>query len=467
MPRRRHPPASLELTEDEMRDMVSRTMDRVVPWIAALPSHPMHRLDRARALTRALREPLPEQGVSFRRLLGHLFERVLPIGLNTAGPDYLAYIPGGGLFHAAVADLLSDATNRYVGIWAAAPGLVQIETNVIRWFCDMVGYPAQSGGLLTSGGSIANLTAVVTARHEKLPPDFLTGTLYTSPQAHHSVRKAARIAGFPMSAVREVAVDGAHRLDVAALAAAVAADRAAGLSPAMVIASAGTTATGAVDPLDDIATFCAREGLWLHVDAAYGGFFVLTDRGRATLNGIDRADSITLDPHKGLFLPYGTGCLLVRDREALRHAHQVSASYLPPAQADPDCWDFADLGPELSRDVRGLRVWLPLKMHGAAVFRAALDEKLDLAELAAVGLRAVPGVEIVAEPVLSLLVFRVPGDDETNRRVLTRINARQRVFLTGVEIDGRFLIRVCVLSFRTHRIQIEQLVEDVKAALVR
>lgn len=473
MPRRNLPPDSLELSSEQMRDMVDRAMARIVPWIASLPEQPMHRLDKAHKLARALREPLPEGGVSFRRLLGQLFERVIPMSLNTAGAGYLAYIPGGGIFHAAVADLIADATNRYVGIWAAAPGLVEIESTVVRWFATMVGLPPGSGGILTSGGSIANLTAVVTARHTKLGPDFLRGTIYTSSQAHHSVNKAARIAGFPDQNVREVAVDDQFRLCPVALAAAIAADRAAGFTPAMVVASAGTTATGAVDPLGAIADVCAREGLWFHVDAAYGGFFLLTKRGCAALAGIDRADSVTLDPHKGLFLPYGTGGLVVRDLAALRRAHQVSASYLPASQADPDCWDFADLGPELSRDPRGLRVWLPLKMHGAVVFRAALDEKLDLARDAAARIAALPGVQMVSAPILSLFTFRVVPPSVTDpvaidlvgRRVLAGVNAKQRVFLTGVEVDGRHVIRVCVLSFRTHQAQIDALVEDLREVI--
>lgn len=452
--------------------MVDRAMDRIVPWITSLPEQPTHDLDRAQKLVRALREPLPEGGVSFRRLLGQLFERVLPISLNTASPGYMAYIPGGGLFHAAVADLVADATNRYVGIWAAAPGLAQIEQNAIRWFADLAGLPETAGGLLTSGGSLANLGAVVTARHEKLGEDFLRGTIYTTEQAHHSVRKAARVAGFPDANVRVVAMEN-HRMRVDALRAAVAADRAAGFQPVMVVASAGTTATGAIDPLDAIADVCGEEALWFHVDAAYGGFFLLTERGRAALHGIDRADTITLDPHKGLFLPYGTGCLLARDRAALRRAHRVSSAYLPPSQEDPDCWDFADLGPELSRDPRGLRVWLPLKMHGAAVFRAALDEKLDLAANATARVAALPGVEIVAPPALSLFAFRVapPGVtdpeavDAFGRRLLTRVNARKRVFVTGVDVEGRHLLRVCVLSFRTHADRVDMLVEDLAAAI--
>lgn len=208
------------------------------------------------------------------------------------------------------------------------------------------------------------------------------------------------------------------------------------------------------------------------MDAAYGGFFALTARGRAALAGIERADSITLDPHKGLFLPYGTGCLLVRDREALRRAHSARASYLPPMQEDLDLVDFCELGPELSRDARGLRVWLPLKMHGASVFRAALDEKLDLARRAAEAIRAIPAIEIVAEPVLSLLAFRVRAEgrseaeiDALGRRLMSSVNARQRVLLTGAIVKGRFVIRICVLSFRTHEDRIDMAIEDLQAGI--
>ncbi len=450
--------------------MVAQSMDRLVPFIAALPTAPNHHMDGAQKLVRSLREPLPEKGAPFRRLLGQLFERVIPFGLNTAGPGYLAYIPGGGLFHAAVGDLLAGAVNRYVGIWQAAPGLVQLETNVIRWFADLVGLPAGAGGLLTTGGSLANLAAVVAARHDRLGEHFSDGVLYTSALVHHSVYKAARVAGFRADQVRSVPVDAHFRLDVDALAAAIATDRTAGRRPAMVVASAGTTATGAVDPLPAIAALCGREKLWFHVDAAYGGFFAFTERGRAALVGIDRADSVTLDPHKGLFLPYGTGCILVRDLQTLRAAHQIPASYLPTSESDPACWDFADLGPELSRDNRGLRVWLPLKMHGAAGFRRDLDEKLDLALDAHARIAALPQIDMVAPPDLSLFAFRVRAPtpelgDVATRQLAQAINDRGHVLLTGVEVNGRWLLRVCVLSFRTHQKQIDELVADLESAL--
>jgi aromatic-L-amino-acid decarboxylase len=455
-----------------MRDMVDRAMERIERHLGSLPTQPMHATAGGKKLARALREPMPERGRSFERLLRLLFGRIIPASLNTASPGYLAYIPGGGLFHAAVADLIADATNRYVGVFIAAPGLAQLEENVIQWFCAMLGLPEGAGGILTTGGSIANLIAVVTARRERLPPDFLCGVIYASEEAHHSVRKAALIAGFPPERVRAIPVDERFHMRPDAVEAAVAADRALGLTPFLLVASAGTTSTGAVDDLDALAGVAAREGLWFHVDAAYGGFFALTERGKAALRGVERADSVTLDPHKSLFLPYGTGCLVVREREALRRAHAVSASYLPPMQTEEGLVDFCELGPELSRSARGLRVWLPLKMHGAAVFRAELDEKLDLARWAADALGRVDGLEVVAAPELSLLAFRARCEgldhdaaEAFNRRLCAKVNEKQRVLLTGAVVGGRFLLRMCIISFRTHADRVAMAVEDVTASL--
>jgi aromatic-L-amino-acid decarboxylase len=469
------PPASLELPAATMRKMVEQAMERIVRHVESLPEQPLHAVAGGKRLARALREGLPERGVPYERLLRLLFGRVIPMSLNTASPGYLAYIPGGGLFHAAVADLIADATNRYVGVWQAAPGLVQLETNVIDWFCAMLGLPQGSGGLLTTGGSMANLIALITARRERLPPDFLRGAIYVSDQVHHSALKAALLAGLLPERVREIPSDEHFRLRVDALAAAVRRDREAGLLPFMVVASAGTVHTGAVDALGAIADVAAREALWLHVDAAYGGFFALTERGKRALAGIERADSVTLDPHKGLFLPYGTGCLLVRERAALERAHALPASYLPPMQQDEDLVDFCELGPELSRDARGLRVWLPLKMHGAAVFRRELDEKIDLARRAAAALATIPGVEIAAAPALSLFAWRWrpagmedgPALDAINRRLLADINERQRILLTGVPLRGSFHLRWCVLSFRTHEDRVDAGLDDVRSAIAR
>jgi aromatic-L-amino-acid decarboxylase len=413
---------------------------------------------------------MPREGRSIEELLALLFERAIPKSFNTAGPGYLAYIPGGGLFASAVADLIADAVNRYVGVWIAAPALAQLETNVVRFFADLVGFGPGGGGILTSGGSLANLTALMTARRARLPEDFLSGMLYASEEAHHSLKKAALLAGFPAAAFRSLPADDRFRLRVDVLRDAVRSDRAAGRRPFLVVANAGSTNTGAVDDLVAVAEVARQEGLWLHVDAAYGGFFLLTERGRVVLRGIEHADSVVLDPHKSLFLPYGTGSLVVRDVETLRRAHSVAAEYMPPTQEEKDRIDFCEISPELSRDFRGLRVWLPLMLYGTDAFGRALDEKLDLARWAAGELRRVPGLEIVAEPQLSLVAFRLkPADrseaelDALNRRLIEHVNARQRVHLSGTSTGGRYVGRLCVLSFRTHRDRVEQALEDIRA----
>ncbi len=462
---------SLELTGEALRRLIDEAAERIVAHVDSLPDQPSADTAGGAELARALVEGLPEIGTPAGELLDLLFQRVIPKSFNTAGPGYLAYIPGGGLPQSAVADLVADATNRYVGVFAAAPGLAQLESNVVRWFCDLAGFPRSAQGILTSGGSLATFSALVAARRDRLPEDFLPGTIYVSDQAHHAIQKAAILAGFPEHRVREIETDALFRIRLDALAAAVAADRAAGLAPFLVVGNAGTTNTGAVDDLPALAAFAARERLWLHVDAAYGGFFLLTAVGRRRLAGIERADSVVLDPHKGLFLPYGTGALLVRDGEALKRAHALSADYMPTMQADEDLTDFNLLSPELSRDFRGLRVWLPLKMHGAGPFRTNLEEKLELASWACERLREVPGIEILAEPQLSIVAFRRtwPGAtaeelDRRNLALLERINGRRRVYLTGTKLKGRFAIRICVLSFRTHRDRMKQALEDIRAA---
>ncbi len=452
--------------------MVDAAMERIAAHVDSLPAQPSHHLEGAAALARALKEPLPERGSSLDELLHTLFDRALPTSFNTAGPGYLAYIPGGGLLHSAVADLIAGAVNRYTGVWLAAPGLVQLETNVLRWLAEIVGFPASALGVLTSGGSLANFSAVVTARVDRLPENFLDGTMYVSDQAHHSVVKAATLAGFPQRNVRIVPSDERFRMRLDALGAAIAKDRRAGYRPFLVVASAGTTNTGAVDDLRSLADIAAAEHLWYHVDAAYGGFFALTERGRRVLAGMERADSVTLDPHKGLFLPYGTGSLLVRDGHLLRRAHATEGAYLPAMQDRTEFVDFCQVSPELSRPFRGLRLWLPLKLMGIGAFRDALDEKLDLAQHVSRELNRMSGIEVIVEPELSIVVFCASGDrldaegtNALNRRMLDAVNRRGRVFLTGTTVGGRFLLRVCVLSFRTHRDRIEQCLEDIRAAL--
>ena len=455
-----------------MRVMADDVVARCIDHIQTLASQPLNGVTGAAAFYESLREPAPNAPTPLPALLDHVFDRCIPESFNTPAPGYLAYIPGGGLFPAALADFIANTTNRYSGIWQAAPALVQLEANALDWLRDWMGFPETTRGVFTTGGSMATFNAVLCAREKYLGAELRRGVLYTSDQAHHCVLKSARLAGIMPDRVRCIAADSWFRLPVEALRTAIAADRRAGLVPFMVVSNAGTTNTGAVDPLDAIADACREEELWHHVDGAYGAFFALCGDTRVVLRGMERADSLTLDPHKGMFMPYGTGALLVRDGAALRAAHESSAEYLPDAPSPLDFYDPSQHGPDLSRGFPGLRMWLTMKLYGADAFRAAISEKRALAVDAARRVAALPHVVIDAAPELSLFPFHLswpgatrPQENEATRAVLAQTTARGRVMLSGAVAGGRFVGRVCVLSFRTHAVQIDHLVDDLAAAI--
>ncbi len=453
----------------DMRAMGQAVLEALIAWQAGLEDAPAENTAAALEVASRLASSPPEHGGgSFDPLLDQALEAARHT-FEYSGPGYLAYIPGGGLFTAALAEFLAQGLNRYVGLWQPSPAVVQLEENVTRWLCDLFEMPSGAQGLLTTGGSMSNLSAVVTARHSMLGEEFLDGTYYVTTHAHASVTKAASLAGLPRRALRIVPTDDELRMDPEALTAMVRDDRAAGRRPFLVVTSAGTTNTGAIDPLGRVADVATAERMWHHVDAAYGGFFQLTDRGREAFAGIERTDSITLDPHKGLFLPYGTGGLVMRDREAMRAAHHEGAAYLQDLPPSGELPNYAEISQELSRDMRGLRVWFPLVLHGLDRFRRALDEKLDLAAGLDATLRADPNIEVPHATQLSVTAFRLrDGDDEANRALLARINASKRVFLSSTVLDGRFTLRVCIVSHRTHRDRIDEcaaLIGEAAAAL--
>jgi aromatic-L-amino-acid/L-tryptophan decarboxylase len=429
-------PIPLEPDPAQMRALGDDVLDFVVDFIEARATAPAD--DREHAM------PADADDV-----LGYIAAAAAK-AVDPAGPGYLAYIPGGGLYTAALADFITAAVNRYTTVAALAPAFVEIEQQTIRWIADLFDFPPEAKGILTTGGSLANFSAIVTARDAKAG-----GTIYVDDQAHHSITKAAALAGFAVDAIRVVPSDADLRMDVDALQTAIDEDD----HPFLVVASAGTTNTGAVDDLDPIADLTQSRNLWLHVDAAYGGFFQLTERGRQKLHGIERADSITLDPHKGMFLPYGTGCLIVREGDKLRRAHTAGAEYM---QDLPDVGlpNFAEYSPELSRAFRGLRIWLPLQLHGAEAFTQALDEKLDLARHAYERLQQTNEFEVPWEPELSVVAFHHPDGP----RILDEVNRSQRVFLSSTTIRGRHTLRIAILSHRTHRDRVDEAVDLIEKA---
>jgi aromatic-L-amino-acid decarboxylase len=412
--------------------------------------------DKGRGL---LDTPISTHGIPLEAALARFEHEVVRPGCQPASGGHLAYIPGGGLYHAALGDYLAAVSNKYAGVFFPGPGAVRMENQLVRWVADLVGYPATAGGHIASGGSLANLAAIATARdaHGLKGADYRKAAVYLTTQAHYCIEKALNIAGMSEAPLRHVAMDEGYRMRPDALAEAIAADRRQGLRPWLVVAAAGTTDVGAVDPLDDLATVARHEGCWFHVDAAYGGFFLLTEHGRRLLRGIGRSDSTVLDPHKGLFLPYGSGIVVVRDAAALAATHRYTGHYMQDALREPGEISPADLSLELSKHFRGPRMWLPLVLLGTQPFQAALDEKLLLARYfhAAIGHL---GFELGPPPELSVVIFRwaPPGvslerANQLNRALVEGVRRDGRVFLSSTMLDGRYTIRLAVVSFRTHR----------------
>ncbi|KAF0247293.1 MAG: decarboxylase [bacterium] len=440
----------LEPCAEEMQLLIQQASNLVINYLSNITNEPASNISNLDSHLTEIRKPISEEGLNLDRVLPLIDKHVVRCAVNTAGGTYQAYIPGGGIFASAVGEFIAAATNRYIGVWSIAPAAVEVETSVIRWLCSSVGYPESARGILTSGGSLANFSAIVTARCALLPENFLSGIIYASDQVHASVQKAAMLAGFPSANIRVIETDKQFRINPSLLLTAIEKDKQADLTPFLIVGSVAK-----------------ENNMWLHIDAAYGGFFVLTERGRKLFKGIDKADSITLDPHKGLFLPYGTGCLLVRNGELLKQAHQVGASYLQDLDLTEDRMNFNDYSPELTRSFRGLRVWLPLKLYGVASFRQYLDEKLDLALWACEELKKIPGIEIIAEPQLSVVAFRCKpktGNLTTaNKKLLELIIATQKTFISSTTINGEVILRIAILCFRTHLAEVQATIDAIKS----
>ncbi|MCF6366887.1 MAG: aminotransferase class I/II-fold pyridoxal phosphate-dependent enzyme [Bacteroidales bacterium] len=375
-------------------------------------------------------------------------------GLNPASGGHLGYIPGGGTFATSLGDYLAAVFNKYAGIYYAGPGAVKLENTLIRWMCELVGFPQSSLGNLTSGGSIATLIAVTTARDTKNITSKKTekSVIYLTEQVHHSANKAIKIAGLREAIIRYIPVVDSFKMDYVKLKLSVKEDITSGLIPFLIIASAGTTDTGAVDPLDEIADIASKHNIWLHTDAAYGGFFLLLDSLKSKFKGIEKSDSVTIDPHKGLFLSYGLGAVLMKDVNALNETHSYQANYMQDLIETPNEPSPADLSPELTKHFRGLRMWLPLKLYGLKPFKAALEEKILLTHYFYEEVQKI-GFEVGPFPDLSVMIYRyVPktgNADSFNLQIIEEVKKDGRVFLSSTRIKGEVWLRLAVLSFRT------------------
>jgi glutamate/tyrosine decarboxylase-like PLP-dependent enzyme len=449
----------LEPGADERAALMAAVQAHAERYLQGLPDAPTYR-------TGAMAAPgFPDAPVGIDDALAFVSDQIEQRGIATASGRFMGYIPGGGLFHSALGDFLADVSNKYAGFASAAPGAVRLENACVRWLADVVGYPGEAAGALTSGGSIANLSAIVAAR-DAFDRDG-GGAVYVAPTAHHCVDKALKIAGRGNAPRRTLALDDNYRISLESLERALEQDRRDGVRPWLVVASAGTVDTGSVDPLAGIADLCARYGAWMHVDGAYGGLFMLCPEGSAALGGIERADTLAVDPHKTLFLPYGTGAVLARDGRNLRASFSAAADYLTPFGSHEDV-SPADLSPELTRHFRSLRLWLPIQLAGVDAFRAAQSEKIGLARYMHAQLSQLPGWDVGPSPDLSVFAFRyrpATGDvDAFNERLTKHLQDEGRVFLSSTRIYGRLHLRAAILSFRTHLEHVDEAIDALQHA---
>jgi glutamate/tyrosine decarboxylase-like PLP-dependent enzyme len=453
---------SLDPDFAEMRRLGHLAVDRAVEHLATLGEKRVARRVSSHEMHELVHEPLPRRGHGVEDSLARFFDRILPSATLVNHPRFFAYVPGPGSFVGALGEWVAAATNLFVGTWLGGASAAQLEIEVLDWLRQALGLPGRWHGVLTSGGSMANLAALAAARARAGAP--AEGVVYASDEAHYSVTKAARVLGFADARVRVLPADDAQRLAPATLAAALRADRAAGRVPVAVCATVGTTTTGAIDEVAEIADLCRREGVWLHVDGAYGGAAALLPEQDAARAGLERADSITLDPHKWLYCPFEAGSLLVRDEAALRAAFGAEGRYLQDIPRDEV--NFFERGPELSRGNRALKLWLLLRAVGIDAIAAAIREDLRLCRLARDLIAEDPRLSIVTEPQLSVFTFEVrDGGEAAGRELIERILADGFAMLSSSRARGCFVLRFCVVNHRTTESDVRRTVARIRALL--
>ena len=479
----------LGLTPESFRALGEQLLGALAEYKRALPARQV-RPPTSTELTREIfARALPETGADPEDLVAWMIEHLLPCSFGNDHPGFFAWITAPSAAIGALADFMAATVNTPAG--GPAPAAVNLEACVTRWLMELAGFPVEgSMGILVSGGSMANLTALAVARHwaakadgwnvrtEGLQGGRARYTLYATREAHSCVRKSVELMGLGTDNLREVPTDGARRLSVDGLARAVAADRAAGLRPFCVVASAGTVNTGAVDPLDAIADFCEREALWLHVDGAYGWIGGIDPAKAPLYQGLAQARSLALDPHKWLAVPIECGCTLVRDRELQRETFSYLAPYLRIDGKAPDDVPYwpAEYGIQLTRGFRALKVWATLSQLGRRGVRDLVVRHNALARRLAAAIAADPDLELMAPVTLSIVCFRYRpagwrGSDEAldrlNQRINDAVNDAGRFFFTPTSLDGRYSLRACIIHYATGEAEVDGLVAAVRATGAR
>ncbi|MCZ2458969.1 MAG: aminotransferase class I/II-fold pyridoxal phosphate-dependent enzyme [Chitinophagales bacterium] len=456
--------SKLEIPSQERKEMISDLSAFVENYISELNTQNIFSERKPGPLA------ITDHPKSLSELLDLYRKEVTGTGINAASGKHLGYIPAGGIFTSAVADFIAAITNPYAGVYYASPGAAAIENEVLQWLKSVFNFPEDSVGNLTSGGSVSALIAFTAARdkHGIKNEKIKSSVVYLTEQVHHSAQKALRIIGLEDIVLRYVPLDDHHRMKTVELKRMIVEDIASGLNPFLVIGTAGTTDTGAVDDLDAIADIAEKYKLWYHVDAAYGGFFILTSK-KNLFKGIERADSVIMDPHKSMFVPYGLAAVLIKDKASALKSNYYTAHYMQDAAGEELIKSPANLSPELTRHFRGLRLWLPLQIHGQEPFIACLEEKLLLVKYFRAKLSEL-GFQLGPEPDLSVSYFWYPfgkDEDEKNRQLMKQIHSDGDVYLSSSIVNGRFVIRMAILSFRTKKETIDRAVEMIKRCLAR
>ncbi len=458
---------ALRLSGEEMRELGYRVIDTLVEHFEELPDKPVTRRAGRAELDERLREPLPEYGSDaeevFQRARHDVFEKMMHVD----HPRFFAFIPSPSNFVGAMADALASGFNVFPGTWLEGSGPTEIELVTIDWLRQLCGMPESAGGLFVSGGSMANLTALAVAREVKLGTQMSEAVAYCSDQTHSSVDRGLRILGFAPHQIRKIPTDEKFRISMPELRREVAADRAMGHRPFCVIANAGTTNSGAIDPLPQLADFCQEEELWLHIDAAYGGAAILTEEGRVLLEGLERADSLTLDPHKWLFQPHEMGCVLLKERRFLKETFRIVPDYIKDADRKEEEVNLIDYGIQMTRGFRALKLWMSFQVFGLEGFRKAIARGISLAKFAEDVLRESPCWEVVTPAQIGLVTFRyVPEGwhppeeiDALNRRLVEEMIEDGFAMISSTVMNGRTVLRLCTNNPRTTEADIRETIE--------
>lgn len=456
---------TLELSPDEMRVLGYRIVDMLADRFAHINEERVGTKADPAVLRPALLTPPPAQPVAPDEIFATLERDVFPNMMNTGHPRFFAFVPVPSNFVSAMADGLASGFNVFSGSWLGGSGSVALELTVIDWLRQWCGLPETAGGLFVSGGSMANLTAIVAARHAMLDDRVEGATVYYSDQTHSSVDRAFRVAGFLPEQIRRLPADAQFRLPLDEVSRRIAGDRAAGLRPFAIVANAGTTNTGAIDPLPEIAALCAENRIWMHVDGAYGAAAALCDRGRDLLKGLDLADSLSLDPHKWLFQSLECGCVLLRDAGLLKSAYRIMPEYLADVHRNVAEVNPCDYGIQLTRSFRALKLWMSIQYFGLDAFRAAMERGFELAEFAEAKLRAMPGWEIVTPAQMGIVTFHHPHADY--EKLHEAMLAEGFAMATSTVLKGRTVLRFCTINPRTTEGDITQTLDCIDRLVAR